>query len=150
MARKANRKTPGKGAAAARGRERAGRKKKIQPLSTDTWVDYKDVNVLRRYVSERAKIRARRVTGLTTQQQQEVARAIKLARELGLLPYIIRQVTVRKGGKRGDRDDRRGRRDRDDRGDAPAAVEGAEGAESAEGTETEAVEAVVGAAEDDE
>ena len=138
MARKANRKTPGKGAAAARGRERAGRKKKIQPLPTSVWVDYKDVNILRRYVSERAKIRARRVTGLTTQQQQEVARAIKLARELGLLPYISRQVTVRKGGKRGDRDDRRGpRRDRDERSEEQAPA--AEGAEGAEGAEVEAV-----------
>jgi small subunit ribosomal protein S18 len=150
MARKANRKTPGKGATAARGRERAGRKKKILPLSTDVWVDYKDVNVLRRYVSERAKIRARRVSGLTTQQQQEVARAIKLARELGLLPYISRQVTVRKGGKRGDRDDRRGRRDRDDRNEAPAAAEGAEAANTDTDTDTEAVEAAVGTGEGDE
>ena len=59
-------------------------------------------------MSERAKIRARRVTGNSTQQQREVARAIRVAREMALLPYSVRQVTQRKGGRRerGDRDDR--------------------------------------------
>ena len=74
-----------------------------------TYIDYKDVNLLRRFMSERAKIRARRVTGNSTQQQREVARAIRVAREMALLPYSVRQVTQRKGGgrrERGDRDDR--------------------------------------------
>ena len=69
------------------------------------WVDYKDVNLLRRFMSERAKIRARRVTGNSTQQQRQVARAIRVAREMALLPYSVRQVTQRKGGRR-DRGDR--------------------------------------------
>ena len=69
------------------------------------WIDYKDVNLLRRFMSERAKIRARRVTGNSTQQQREVAKAIRLAREMALLPYSVRQVTQRKGGRR-DRGDR--------------------------------------------
>lgn len=83
-------------------------KKKVSILNTEriTYVDYKDVNLLRRFVSERAKIRARRVTGNDTQQQREIARAIRVAREMGLLPYSIRQVTQRKGGRRG-RDERR-------------------------------------------
>jgi small subunit ribosomal protein S18 len=69
------------------------------------WIDYKDVNLLRRFMSERAKIRARRVTGNSTQQQRQVAKAIRLAREMALLPYSVRQVTQRKGGgRRGDRD----------------------------------------------
>jgi small subunit ribosomal protein S18 len=69
------------------------------------WVDYKDVNLLRRFMSERAKIRARRVTGNCAQHQREVATAIKTARELALLPYGQRQVTERaKGGGRGRRD----------------------------------------------
>ncbi len=99
----------GKSAAAAK---RAPRRKKPSPLAPNqSWVDYKDVNLLRRFLSERAKIRARRVTGLSQQQQQEVSRAIKLAREMALLPYVHRAVTVRKGGgKRGD-GERRGRRD---------------------------------------
>jgi small subunit ribosomal protein S18 len=49
-------------------------------------VDYKDVAVLRTFLSERGKIRSRRVTGLTPQQQRQVATAIKNAREMALLP----------------------------------------------------------------
>lgn len=51
-----------------------------------TTVDYKDVHLLRTFISERGKIRARRVTGLTVQQQRQVATAIKIAREMALLP----------------------------------------------------------------
>jgi small subunit ribosomal protein S18 len=51
-----------------------------------THVDYKDVAVLRTFLSERGKIRSRRVTGLTPQQQRQVATAIKNAREMALLP----------------------------------------------------------------
>ena len=85
-------------------------KKRVSILDSEqiTYVDYKDVNLLRRFMSERAKIRARRVTGNDTQQQREIARAIRVAREMALLPYSVRQVTQRKGGRRerGDRDDR--------------------------------------------
>ena len=52
-----------------------------------THVDYKDVQLLRTFISERGKIRARRATGLTVQQQSQVANAIKNAREMALLPY---------------------------------------------------------------
>jgi small subunit ribosomal protein S18 len=52
-----------------------------------TSVDYKDVQLLRTFISERGKIRSRRVTGLTVQQQRQVAIAIKNAREMALLPY---------------------------------------------------------------
>src|SRR5436190_20558777 len=85
-------------------------KKKTSILTTENivWVDYKDVNLLRRFMSERAKIRARRVTGNSQQQQVAVARAIRVAREMALLPYSVRQVTQRSKGRR-DRD-----RDRDD------------------------------------
>ena len=91
-----------KGAAADR---RRPQKKKISILNTEQveWIDYKDVNLLRRFMSERAKIRARRVTGNSAQQQREVAKAIRVAREMALLPYSVRQVTQRKGGRR-DRD----------------------------------------------
>ena len=51
-------------------------------------------------MSERAKIRARRVTGNDSQQQREVARAIRVAREMALLPYSVRQVTHRSKGER--------------------------------------------------
>src|SRR6478736_8639221 len=88
-------------------------KKKTSILSSESidWVDYKDVNLLRRFMSERAKIRARRVTGNSAQQQRAVARAIRVAREMALLPYSVRQVTQRKGGGRRDRGDRGGDRD---------------------------------------
>ncbi len=80
-----------------------------------SYVDYKDVNLLRRFQSDRAKIRARRVTGNDTQQQADIAAAIKNAREMALLPYTSR-VTQQRGGGRGRGDDRRGPR-RDDRDD---------------------------------
>src|SRR5437762_5321330 len=73
-------------------------KKKISLLNQERvqYVDYKDVNLLRRFMSDRAKIRARRVTGNDSQQQREVARAIKNAREMALLPYTTRVTTQRK------------------------------------------------------
>jgi len=54
------------------------------------YVDYKDVGVLRKFVSERGKIRARRVTGNCSQHQRDVATAVKNAREMALLPYSTR------------------------------------------------------------
>lgn len=52
-----------------------------------TQVDYKDTALLRTFISDRGKIRSRRVTGLTVQQQRQVAMAIKNAREMALLPF---------------------------------------------------------------
>ncbi len=88
-------------------------KKKVSLLVTERvdYVDWKDVNLLRRFMSDRAKIRARRVTGNDVQQQAEIARAIKNAREMALLPYASR-VTQTRGPKRGD-GERGGRRERD-------------------------------------
>lgn len=54
------------------------------------YVDYKDVGLLRRFVSDRGKIRARRVTGNCAQHQRDVATAVKNAREMALLPYTAR------------------------------------------------------------
>jgi small subunit ribosomal protein S18 len=88
-------------------------KKKISILSQERveYVDYKDVNLLRRFMSDRGKIRARRVTGNDAQQQSAIAMAIKNAREMALLPYANR-VTQQRGGRgdRGDRGDRPGLR----------------------------------------
>jgi len=80
-------------------------KKKISLLTQEKvqYVDYKDVNLLRRFQSDRAKIRARRVTGNDSQQQREVARAVKNAREMALLPYTSRVTTQRSGGGNRDR-----------------------------------------------
>ncbi len=51
-------------------------------------VDYKDVGLLRRYISEKGKIRSRRITGACRRHQNQVSRAIKRAREMALLPYV--------------------------------------------------------------
>jgi small subunit ribosomal protein S18 len=115
------------------------------------WVDYKDVNLLRRFMSDRGKIRARRVSGNCAQHQRDVAVAIKTARELALLPYSQRTVAERGGGRgRGPRDGDRERPERRPTGEAngeqrgqevdeaPVAVEG-EGPADAEPVEVEAV-----------
>jgi small subunit ribosomal protein S18 len=80
---------------------RRGGKKKVCIFCKEhmDWVDYKDVNLLRRFMSDRGKIRARRVTGNCSQHQRDVATAIKLSRELALLPYLTRTTTERGGGR---------------------------------------------------
>lgn len=52
-----------------------------------TYIDYKDTGLLRKFISDRGKIRSRRVTRVNAQQQRQLERAIKNAREMGLLPY---------------------------------------------------------------
>ena len=84
-------------------------------------VDYKDLAQLRKYISDRGKIRGRKVSGNCQQHQRDVTDAIKTARELALLPYTQRTVTERRGG-RGGRDDRGPRGPRPDRDGADAAV----------------------------
>jgi len=76
------------------------------------YIDYKDVDLLQRFMSDRAKIKNRRVAGNTLQQQREIANAVKVAREMALLPYAKRVASTRTGG-RGGRDGERGGRDRD-------------------------------------
>jgi len=72
-------------------------------------VDYKDVGTLRRFVSERGKIRSRRISGACRRHQNQLATAVKRARELALLPYVsdAREERPERGS--------RGPRDRDDR-----------------------------------
>jgi small subunit ribosomal protein S18 len=53
-----------------------------------TFIDYKDVATIRKFMSDRGKIRARRMSGLCARHQRDVARAIKNAREMALLPYV--------------------------------------------------------------
>lgn len=87
-------------------------KKKTSPLVIEKveYVDYKDVDLLSRFMSDRAKIRNMRVSGNDRQQQLEIARAIKVAREMALLPYAkrvasaSRQRPPRDGDRRGPRD----------------------------------------------
>lgn len=84
------------------------------------FVDYKDVNLLQRYMSDRSKLRARRMNGNSVQQQRDIATAVKNAREMALLPYTKRVSATRAPRERGefgsddrgrDRGPRRPRRD---------------------------------------
>ena len=90
-------------------------KKKTSVLVTDKveFVDYKDVNLLNRFVSDRSKIRNRRVTGNTVQQQRDIANAVKNAREMALLPYTKRVSQTRAGRPPRERDDDGGGRRED-------------------------------------
>src|ERR671936_3001580 len=68
-------------------------------------IDYKNYNQLRRYTSEKGKIRSRRISGACRRHQRQVAVAIKRAREVALLPYVAEGRDDREGGRRhrGDR-----------------------------------------------
>ena len=87
-------------------RERSGRprRKKISPLIIGKidYVDYKDVGLLNKFVSDRAKLKPRFNSGNDAQQQRTVARAVKNAREMALLPYTQRLTTQRRE-RRGER-----------------------------------------------
>jgi small subunit ribosomal protein S18 len=85
------------------GRVRRGRPK-VCVFCTEhiAWVDYKDMNLLRRFMSDRGKIKSRANTGTCSQHQSDVALAIKNARELALLPYAVRTLAGDKSaGRRG-------------------------------------------------
>lgn len=71
---------------------RTPRKPRRNPLEAAgiTYIDYKDTELLRRFISDRGKIRSRRVTHVTARQQRQLATAIKNAREMALLPYATR------------------------------------------------------------
>jgi small subunit ribosomal protein S18 len=123
-----------RGGTARRTPKDTGRRIKKKPcaLCKDRveWVDYKDVGMLRKYMSDRGKIRSRRVTGNCAQHQRGIALAIKTARELVLLPYTQRTVTERPGGRRGSG----GRDGRDGRGPGERRPRSAEGDEASGGT----------------
>jgi small subunit ribosomal protein S18 len=102
----------GKGVRAPKGRaadstRKIKKKTSILVQEKVDYVDYKDVNLLQRFVSDRSKIKARRVNGNDVQQQRDIAMAIKNARELALIPYAKRVSSSRPGrpdrGERGPR-----------------------------------------------
>lgn len=112
----------------AKGKKR--RKVSYLTINKIETVDYKEVNILKRFLTDRGKILPARQTGNTAKQQRMVARAIRRARELALLPYVVtefvpdrREMAMRRerGGYRGERTDR-GDRERT----APAAPAPAE------------------------
>jgi small subunit ribosomal protein S18 len=68
--------------------DRGRRKRIVFKFSEGDFVDYKDVALLRKFMSDRGKIRSRRMTGLNEKRQRQVSTAIKNAREMALLPYL--------------------------------------------------------------
>jgi len=89
MARPASRENSGANGArrgGRRGAERA-RPRKYTRVNADV-VDYKDLNLLRRFLSDKGKTRGRRVTGLSRRHQRQLSVAVKRAREIALLPYV--------------------------------------------------------------
>jgi small subunit ribosomal protein S18 len=101
------------------------------------WVDYKDTNLLRRFMTDRGKIKARASTGTCAQHQRDVALAIKTARELAMLPYLVRTLAADKAsGRRGRGPGRPG--DRPAGGDAVAGGENGVDAEP-EATDDDAI-----------
>jgi small subunit ribosomal protein S18 len=72
-------------------------KKKANPLKIEKveYIDYKDVSLLQKFMSDRSKIRGRAVSGTSVQEQRELSNAIKNAREMALLPYAKRVTSTR-------------------------------------------------------
>ena len=98
------------------------------------------MNLLQRFVSDRSKIRARRVSGNDVQQQRDITTAIKNAREMALMPYAKRVTTQRGGrggerGERGDRGDRYGGRDAEAAAATAADLEAIEAIDAVDGEE---------------
>jgi len=63
-------------------------KQKLSPIGLDQKIDYKDIDLLKLFITEQGKILPRRVTGVTVQQQKKISKAIKRARVLSLLPFV--------------------------------------------------------------
>ena len=73
-------------------RRQTDKRQRVNPLDAAgvTYIDYKNTDLLRKFISDRGKIRSRRVTHVTRQQQRQIAQAVKNAREMALLPYSSR------------------------------------------------------------
>jgi small subunit ribosomal protein S18 len=66
-------------------------RKRLSPIKPGDPIDYKDVDLLKKYITERGKILPRRITGLTAKQQKDMTNAIKRARIMGLLPFVNKE-----------------------------------------------------------
>ncbi len=63
-------------------------RKRLSPIPLDQKIDYKDLELLYKFVTERGKMLPRRITGLTARQQRDLTTAVKRARQLALLPFL--------------------------------------------------------------
>lgn len=100
-----NSKKPVRGRAPKDGGRKIKKKANVLAAEKIEYIDYKDINLLQRFMSDRSKIRGQRLNGNTVQQQRELANAVKNAREMALLPYTKRVASVGRGprGPRGPR-----------------------------------------------
>ena len=107
------------------GRGRGKRRRKVSYLTANKidYVDYKETNILRRFINDRGKIMPSRQSGNTAKQQRMISSAIRKAREMALLPFVVTEMSAERGREggyprrdRGPRrdDDRAPRRDNDD------------------------------------
>jgi len=86
VARQQRQQTP-TGGRRRRGLSDRGRPRKYTRINVEQ-IDYKDLATMRRFISDRGKVRSRRVTGLSRRHQKQLALAVKRAREIALLPYV--------------------------------------------------------------
>lgn len=100
------------------GRGRGKRRRKVSYLTANKidYVDYKETNILRRFINDRGKIMPSRQSGNTAKQQRMISSAIRKAREMALLPFVVIEMSAERGREGGY--PRRPRRD-DDGGRAP-------------------------------
>ncbi|MCU0538121.1 MAG: 30S ribosomal protein S18 [Hydrococcus sp. RU_2_2] len=67
-------------------------RKRLSPIPPSQPIDYKDIDLLRKFITERGKLLPRRITGLTAKQQRDLTTAVKRARLLALLPFINKEA----------------------------------------------------------
>ena len=129
-----------KDADSAKARPRRKRKISYLTLNKVEVVDYKDTALLRKFINDRGKMIPSRQSGTTARQQREVAKAIKRAREMALIPFVVSEMSTEKREPREPRDFREGRdggyrenrEPREPRAEAPGAVVEAAAAEATE------------------
>lgn len=119
---RSQRKSYGLGGKDARGRSRRRRKVSFLTINKISQVDYKDTNLLRRFVNEQGKILSSRQTGATAKEQRMIATAVRRAREMALMPFVALDSTTgdRRGG--GERRSYRSNYNREAPGSTPPAV----------------------------
>ncbi len=110
--------------AEASGKFRGRKRRKVSYLTINKieTVDYKDVNILRKFISDRGKMLPTRQTGNTAKQQRMIARAIRRARELALLPFVVTEMSADRREYTPRRAPREHTPRHDHQGDAPVAA----------------------------
>lgn len=110
-------------------RFKSKRRRKVSYLTANKidYVDYKEVNILRRFLNERGKMLPSRQTGNTAKQQRMIATAIRRAREMALLPFVVTEMTAERMGPRRERYQPREMREPREQAPTPAPAESSNG-----------------------